>query len=108
MLLTAIGVLCLVATSSSAAVLAGMAIFGLGLGGAQNSSLAVMFERARAERVAQVSVIWNLAYDAGMGLGAVGFGLLSGLTGYASGFAIVAAILFASVPVAWRDGTAAR
>jgi len=103
MLLCAVGVLGIVATGSAVAVVVGMAIFGLGLGGAQNASLAVLFERARQDRIAQVSVIWNLAYDAGMGVGAVGFGALSGITGYPWGFAIVAAILFATVPAAWRD-----
>ncbi len=97
--------LCLVATGNPAAVLAGVAIFGIGLGGAQNASLAVLFERARQDRIAQVSVIWNLAYDAGMGIGAVGFGVVSGLTGYPWGFAIVAALLFATVLPAWRDRT---
>lgn len=103
MLLCAIGMLCLVATGNPGAVLAGMALFGLGLGGAQNVSLAVMFERARQDRIAQVSVIWNLAYDAGMGIGAVGFGVVSGVTGYSWGFAVVAALLFATVLPAWRD-----
>jgi predicted MFS family arabinose efflux permease len=103
MLLCAIGVLCLVATSSPFLVLTGMAIFGLGLGGAQNASLAIMFARASRERYAQISVIWNIAYDAGMGIGAVGFGVVTGLTGYSWGFTIVAVLLFASVIPAWRD-----
>ena len=103
MLLCAIGLTGIVATGSAVAVVSGMAIFGLGLGGAQNASLAMLFERAGQNRIAQVSVIWNLAYDAGMGIGAVGFGALSGITGYPWGFAIIAAILFATVPAAWRD-----
>jgi MFS family permease len=101
MLVAAIGMACIVATGSTTAVLAGMALFGLGLGGAQNASLAIMFERADKDRFAQVSVIWNLAYDAGLGIGAVGFGLLIGQTGYPWGFAIVAMILLASVVPAW-------
>jgi predicted MFS family arabinose efflux permease len=103
MLLCATGILGIAAASHAVAVIGGMALFGLGLGGAQNSSLAVMFERASGTRAAQVRVIWNLASDAGMGLGAVGFGLVSGITGYPWGFALTAAILFASIPFAWRD-----
>lgn len=103
MLLAAAGMLCLVASGSATAVLVGMALFGLGLGGAQNASLAVMFTRAPRDRVAQVSVIWNIAYDAGMGVGAIGFGLVSGVTGYPWGFALVAMLLFATVLPAWRD-----
>jgi predicted MFS family arabinose efflux permease len=101
MLLTATGMACLVATDNSGAVVAGMALFGVGLGGAQNASLAVMFDRAAHDRVAQVSVIWNLAYDAGMGFGAIAFGMLSGIIGYSMGFAAVAAVLFTAVPFAW-------
>lgn len=104
MLLTATGMVCLVLTGQPVAVLAGMALFGIGLGGAQNASLSMMFERAQHDRVAQVSVIWNLAYDAGMGIGAIGFGVLSGMIGYSWGFAIVSALLFATVPMAWQDG----
>ena len=103
MLLCALGMLAVAATGSAAAVVGGMALFGLGLGGAQNASLAVMFARAPESRAAQVSVVWNLAYDAGMGLGAVGFGIVSDAVGYPWGFAIVAASLFAAVPLAWRD-----
>jgi predicted MFS family arabinose efflux permease len=101
MLLTATGMACLVATDNSGAVVAGMALFGVGLGGAQNASLAVIFDRAAHDRVAQVSVIWNLAYDAGMGFGAIAFGMLSGIIGYSMGFAAVAAVLFTAVPFAW-------
>jgi len=103
MLLAAVGVALIVATGNTLAVLVGAALFGLGLGSAQNASLAMMFERVPEARFAQVSVIWNIAYDAGMGIGAVGFGLVSGFTGYSWGFALVAALLFATVPVAWRD-----
>lgn len=104
MLLCTIGMGLIVGTGSASAVLAGMAVFGFGLGGAQNSSLAMMFERAPRDRYAQVSVIWNIAYDAGMGIGAVGFGLATNLIGYQWGFAIVAVILLATIVPAWRDG----
>jgi MFS family permease len=107
MMLCAIGMTLIVATGSTVAVLIGMAVFGLGVGGAQNSSMAMMFERAPRERYAQISVIWNVAYDAGMGIGAVGFGLATDLIGYQWGFALVAAILFATVLPAWRDGRTA-
>lgn len=102
-LLAAIGMLGVVATHNPALLLIGMAMFGLGLGGAQNSSLAVMFDRAAPGRDAQVSVVWNLAYDAGMGIGAVGFGILSGWVGYSAGFAVIAALLFVAVIPAWND-----
>ena len=104
MLLCAVGMVGVVATGTTVAVVVGMALFGLGLGSAQNASLAMMLDRAHHARTAQVSVIYNLAYDAGMGIGAVGFGVVSDIVGYTWGFALVAAILFAAVPAAWREG----
>ena len=103
MLFAAVGMLGIIRTDSALSVVAGMALFGIGLGGAQNASLAIMFERSRPERFAQISVIWNIAYDAGMGIGAVAFGLVTGVTGYPVGFALVAGLLFLTVIPAWRD-----
>jgi MFS family permease len=103
MLFAAVGMLGIIRTDSALWVIIGMALFGIGLGGAQNASLAIMFERSRPERFAQISVIWNIAYDAGMGIGAVAFGFVTGLTSYPIGFALVAGLLFLAVIQAWRD-----
>ena len=108
MLFSAVGMLCVVNTDSALMVIGGLALFGIGLGAAQNASLAVMFERAPTDRVAQVSVVWNIAYDAGMGIGAVAFGIVTGFIGYPAGFAMVAALLFVAVIPAWRDRRTAR
>ncbi|MDP4502686.1 MFS transporter [Nonomuraea turcica] len=78
------------------AVVAGMAMFGAGFGVLQNATLAVMFERGEPSRV---SALWNLAYDAGMGAGAMGFGLVLGHTGYPLGFALVAALMAVTLPL---------
>ncbi|SEH02554.1 Predicted arabinose efflux permease, MFS family [Nonomuraea solani] len=83
-------------TGGPVAVVAGMALFGAGLGVLQNATLALMFERGEAARV---STLWNLAFDAGMGAGAMGFGLVLGYTGYPTGFAIVAALMAATLPL---------
>ncbi|UBU11632.1 MFS transporter [Nonomuraea gerenzanensis] len=84
-------------TDGPVAVVAGMALFGAGFGVVQNATLALMFERGGAARV---SALWNLAYDAGMGVGAMGFGLVLGLTGYAAGFGLVALLVAATLPLA--------
>jgi hypothetical protein len=47
-----------------------------------------------------VSAVWNLAYDAGMGLGAAGFGVLAVRTGYPAAFALAAAVPPAVLTVA--------
>ncbi|MER5649273.1 MFS transporter [Streptosporangium sp. NPDC002524] len=88
------------------AMIVGMGLFGAGFGMAQNATLALMFERAPQSALGQVSAAWNLAYDAGLGAGAVGFGLLAGSVGYPAGFAVTAAVLFTALVPALYDRTA--
>ncbi|NUR83289.1 MAG: MFS transporter, partial [Nonomuraea sp.] len=83
-------------TDGPVAVVAGMALFGVGFGVLSNATLAIMLERGGSARV---SALWNLAYDAGMGAGAAGFGLVLGHTGYPLGFALVAALMVAVLPL---------
>jgi MFS family permease len=97
-----IGMLGLVFITSPVAVVAGMLLFGAGFGVAQNASLAVMFDRVAPSGYGTVSALWNLAYDAGLGLGAVGFGVVAAQTGYPIGFALTAALVLAAlVPAAY-------
>jgi len=91
------GMLMLVLIASPTAVLLGMALFGAGFGVAQNASLALMFERAPAAGYGTVSAVWNLAYDAGLGLGAAGFGVLAAGTGFPTAFAVTAALVLTAV-----------
>jgi predicted MFS family arabinose efflux permease len=91
------GMLMLVLITSPTAVLLGMALFGAGFGVAQNASLALMFERAPASGYGTVSAVWNLAYDAGLGLGAAGFGVLAAGTGYPAAFVVTAALVLTAV-----------
>jgi len=105
-LAAAVGMLALVLTASPAAVVAGMALFGAGFGVTQNASLALMFDRVSTSGYGTVSALWNLAYDAGLGLGAVGFGVLAAQTGYPAAFALTAALMLAALAPAWRDRTA--
>ena len=64
-------------TASPVAVVAGAVLLGAGFGVAQNASLTLMFDRVTAAGYDMVSAVWNLAYDAGMGLGAAGFGVVA-------------------------------
>jgi predicted MFS family arabinose efflux permease len=99
----AFGMFALALGTSPPAVAAGAVLLGLGFGTAQNASLTLMFERASGSGYDVVSAVWNLAYDAGLGLGAAGFGVLATRAGYGAAFGIVAAFtLVALVPV-WRD-----
>jgi len=49
------------------------------------------------------SALWNLAYDAGYGIGAVAFGVVAATTGYVPAFAVTAIIIMIAVLPAWRD-----
>jgi MFS family permease len=95
-LAAASGIALQVMTGDPVAVIAGMALFGAGFGVLQNATLALMLERGAAGRV---SAVWNLAYDAGMGAGALGLGLIVGHTGYPLAFAAVALLLAATLPL---------
>ncbi|HEX6351792.1 MFS transporter [Actinophytocola sp.] len=85
------------------ATVTGMALFGAGYGAAQNVTLALMMERVDSTDYGRTSALWNLAFDAGFGLGAVGFGLVVGPVGYAVGFALTAAVLVAVLAPAVLD-----
>jgi predicted MFS family arabinose efflux permease len=101
----AIGMLALAFGASPVPVTAGAVLLGLGFGVAQNASLTLMFERVSASGYDMVSAVWNLAYDAGMGLGAAGFGILAARTGYAGAFALVAALMLVALMPVWRERT---
>ncbi|MFL6110016.1 MAG: hypothetical protein ACJ786_01485 [Catenulispora sp.] len=88
---------------STAAVVAGTALFGAGFGIAQNATLALMYARVSAASYGTVSALWNLAYDGGMGVGAAGFGVLAGLTGYPWAFAVTAVLMLGALVPGLRD-----
>jgi len=100
--LGAAGMLLLAGTASAVLVGAGAVLLGIGFGVAQNASLTLMFERVTAEGYDMVSALWNLAYDAGMGIGAAGFGLLAGRPGYSAAFALVGGLMLVALGPAWR------
>lgn len=89
-------------------MIAGVTVFGVGFGLLQNATLALMYARVPRSGYGTVTALWNVAYDAGMGAGALGFGLVAGWTGYPWAFVLTAALLAAALPVALRDVRAAR
>jgi predicted MFS family arabinose efflux permease len=99
----ATGMLTLVLASHGVAVLSGALLLGLGFGVAQNASLSLMFTRVSPSGYDMVSAVYNLAYDAGMGVGAFGFGVVAGRSGYVGAFAITAGVMALSLVPTWRD-----
>lgn len=95
-------------TGSPVAVLVGVAVFGTGFGIAQNVTLTLMYARVPATGYGTVTALWNIAYDGGMGVGAAGFGVLAGVTGYPSALAVTAVLMLVALIPAYRDARADR
>jgi predicted MFS family arabinose efflux permease len=105
---TAAGMLALVLVDSPVAVLAGMVLFGSGFGVTQNATMTMMLNRVAPSSYGMVSAIWNLAYDAGIGVGAFGFGVVAARTGYPAAFAITAMLVLVALVPLRQDRAAVR
>ncbi|MFI9103744.1 MFS transporter [Streptomyces fildesensis] len=103
LLLSAAGLLVTALTGSAVAVLTGVTLFGIGFGIAQNATLTLMYARVPESGYGTVSALWNFAYDAGMGVGAVGYGAIAAHTGYPVAFALTAALMLLALWPACRD-----
>jgi MFS family permease len=107
-LVAAIGMALLVLVASTSAIMVGMVLFGIGFGITQNATLTMMFDRVSPSGYDAVSAVWNVGYDAGLGMGAVAFGVVSTHTGYPIAFALLAALMLAMIAPAWVDRAPAR
>lgn len=74
-----------------------VAVYGIGFGVVQNDSLVVMFRRVSAARA---SVAWNVAFDAGQGIGAVVVGAVAAASSFSVAFVVLGAFALALLPVA--------
>lgn len=77
---------------------AAAAVYGAGFGAVQNESLVIMFGRVPA---AWASVVWNVAFDAGQGLGAVAVGTIAAASNYTVAFGVLGAFALVLLPVTW-------
>lgn len=102
-LLAAAGMLLLVLVANPVAVMLAMVVFGSGFGVAQNVTLAMMFQRVEPSGFGTVSALWNLAYDGGLGAGAVGVGLLTAPVGYPASFALTAGVVLLGLALGRRE-----
>jgi len=103
-LICAIGMGAAAFTGTPLAVLAGMAAFGTGFGLAQAAALNTMLARVPTSQYGAVSAGWNAAYDLGWGSGAIGIGMVAATAGYPAAFAVAAALVLATLPLARRTG----
>jgi predicted MFS family arabinose efflux permease len=89
--------------ANPAAVVTGAVLLGIGFGVAQNAVLTLLFDRVTAAGYDMASAMYNLAYDAGMGLGAAGFGAVAVRIGYPGAFVLTGALMLVALVPAWRD-----
>ncbi|HEX6453909.1 MAG TPA: MFS transporter [Trebonia sp.] len=101
--LATVGMAAIAATSVPALVIAGAAVFGAGFGLLQNATLALMYARTTHRGYDAVSALWNAAYDAGMGVGAIGMGLITAPLGYPGTFLLTAALVLLALIPAIRE-----
>jgi len=73
-------------------VLAGI-LFGGGFGMVQNEALLEMFHRLPRTKVSEASAIWNMAYDAGTGIGSFVLGFVAARAAYSGAYTVAAAIV---------------
>lgn len=102
-LLSVAGMASIAATHVPALVIGGAAVFGAGFGLLQNATLALMYARSARGGYDAVSAVWNAAYDAGMGAGAIGMGLVVRPFGYPVTFLLTAALVSSSLILARRE-----
>jgi MFS family permease len=106
LVIAAAGMVTLIWVAVPAVVIAGMCLFGVGFGIAQNATFALMIERAPASGYGTASALWNLAYDAGYGTGPAVFGVFVAHTGYPAAFALTGLLMLAALKPALRDRAA--
>ncbi|MGH3343614.1 MAG: MFS transporter, partial [Carbonactinosporaceae bacterium] len=99
----AAGMLGLLRPDQAVLLVGGMAVFGVGFGIVQNTTLALMFDRVPRSQYGAVSAQWNVAFDLGTGAGAVGAGVVVQQAGFDAAFALLAVLLLVLVGPAWRD-----
>lgn len=70
-------------------LLVGAAMIGAGFGASQNDSFVLTVHRLGPSRSATASTLWNMAYDGGLGAGALILGWTVGNTGYVGAFLLM-------------------
>jgi predicted MFS family arabinose efflux permease len=83
----------------------GCLLAGVGYGGVQTLSLVSALHRTPPNATAGASAVWNMAFDSGLGLGALAIGVVAG-TGVGVAMTLVgcAVVLSAAVPIARATG----
>jgi MFS family permease len=89
-------------------VAGGATVVGIGFGLVQNDALVAMFAAAGPARYGSASALWNITYDAGTGVGAVGLGAVAEPFGFRAAFGVAALALALVLPATFRRGSGGR
>ncbi|MGH3229588.1 MAG: MFS transporter [Streptosporangiaceae bacterium] len=71
-------------------VISGLLLAGVANGGLQNLTLTQAFTAAGEPARSSVSIVWNLSFDAGTGLGALATGAIATASSYSAAFTVLA------------------
>ena len=74
-------------------VIAGLLLTGVAYGGLQNLTLAQAFAATGEAARSSVSIVWNLSFDAGTGLGAFAMGAIATAASYSVAFGVLALVV---------------
>lgn len=83
-------------------------MFGGGFGAVQNEALLSMFYRLPRSKVSEASAVWNMAFDAGTGLGSFIFGAVAAQLAYSGAFGAGALVVVLGVGVTVADAVIGR
>ena len=89
--------------SGGALLVGGAALFGVGFGLLQNVTLVLMMRRVSETEYGLGSTLWNVAFDAGTGLGAFLFGFVIAAFGYSWAFYLCAGLVASALVLARLD-----
>jgi predicted MFS family arabinose efflux permease len=89
--------------SGGAFLVFGAALFGVGFGLLQNATLILTMGRVSESEYGLGSTLWNVAFDAGTGLGAFLFGFVIAAFGYSWAFHLCAGLVASALVIVHLD-----
>jgi predicted MFS family arabinose efflux permease len=89
--------------SGGVLLVGGSALFGIGFGLLQNATLVLMMGRVSQSEYGLGSTLWNVAFDAGTGLGAFLFGFVIAAFGYSWAFYLCAGLVTSALVLVRLD-----
>ncbi|WP_313286131.1 MFS transporter [Corynebacterium vitaeruminis] len=85
-----------------------MLAFGAGFGVVQNEALLVLFSRVPRAGITRASTAWNVAFDAGTGVGSLLLGAVAGAIGFGGAFLVGAGLVAAGFALVSAEHAAFR